>query len=202
MVLSLLSCTARHSGRYLCTAQPQGCLPAEQEQPEPLFQPDRFCAEIGPCHRPFCLHVSHLHHALWRAYYPFLPTAWSTRRPEPHDDWTSSGELLPGNRVDLCPAWKTDTALLGAHADPDSCDPLLHQLFNGALHFWHLGAAATDRPVWICTRDQHCKHSEYAGGICQSGVQSSFPLDKLGDHASGPGPGALSARTGLLLLQH
>src|SRR5690625_1086175 len=84
MVLSLLSCTARHSGRYLCTAQPRGCLPAEQEQPEPLFQPDRFCAEIGPCHRPFCLHVSHLHHALWRGCYLFHHSAGLTLRPPLH----------------------------------------------------------------------------------------------------------------------
>src|SRR5690625_4777332 len=102
MVLSLLSCTACYTGGYLCPGQPRRCLPAEQKQPEPLFQPDRFCAEIWSCHRPFYLHVSHLHHALWRVYYLFHHTAGCTLRPELHDDWTPSGELLSCNRGDLC----------------------------------------------------------------------------------------------------
>src|SRR5690625_1086173 len=120
-------------------------------------------ASAASCLRLFFLPVSPVLPALCRVYSLFLHTAGCTLRPELPVAWTSSGELLPGNRVDLCPAWKTDTALLGAHADPDSCDPLLHQLFNGALHFWHLGAAATDRHVWFCTRDQHCKYSDYDG---------------------------------------
>src|SRR5690625_7978056 len=93
MVLSLLSCTACYTGGYLCPGQPRRCLPAEQKQPEPLFQPDRFCAEIWSCHRPFYLHVSHLHHALWRGCCLFYHFACCILPVYFHDVWFPSCHL-------------------------------------------------------------------------------------------------------------
>src|SRR5690625_7575373 len=126
MVLSLLSCTACYTGGYLCPGQPRRCLPAEQKQPEPLFQPDRFCAEIWSCHRPFYLHVSHLHHALWRVFFLISPSSWWTRPPELHRSWSPPGALPSSYRALPSSTSSTFPSTFLAPSEPASCDPPLY----------------------------------------------------------------------------